>query len=246
VKGTIYEEIMMKKRLLAFLLTAVLLLPGFTATGFAKSATKSGGLSSSVADLTLLLAPPPAQDSEQTKAEIKELKNYQSARTKDQEAYAQADVEKSVFRFKNVLGDKFTGENLPLTTALFDKVIKVSKDTVDPAKDFYNRPRPFMFDATVKPAVTLDKSPSYPSGHATVGTVMAILLADMVPEKKAELYKRGWEYAQNRVIGGVHYRSDIEAGRISGTVIAALLLKDKKFAKEMEAAKAELRTALGY
>ncbi len=236
----------MKKRLLVFLLTAVLLLPGFATTAFAKSATKSGGASSSVADLTLLLAPPPAQDSEQTKAEIKEIKNYQSTRTKDQEAYAQADVEKSVFRFKTILGDKFTAENLPLTAALFEKALKVSKDTVDPAKDFFNRPRPFVFDASVKPAVTLDKTPSYPSGHATAGTVMAILLANMLPEKKAEIYKRGWEYAQNRVIGGVHYRSDVEAGRISGTVIAAFLLKDKKFAKQMEAAKAELRTALGY
>jgi acid phosphatase (class A) len=50
----------------------------------------------------------------------------------------------------------------------------------------------------------------------------------------------------NRVISGVHYRSDIEAGRICGTVVAAELLKDHKFMKKFEAAKAELRAALGY
>jgi len=75
---------------------------------------------------------------------------------------------------------------------------------------------------------------------------MGILLANMVPEKKTEIFKRSWAYAQNRVIGGVHYRSNIEAGRISGTVIAAMLMKDKNFAQDFAAAKAELRTALGY
>jgi acid phosphatase (class A) len=232
----------MKKRFIAFLLTAALLLPSFTAPVFAADKQKDTPLT----DMSLLLAPPPAQDSEQTKNELAELKSIQSTRTKDQEAYAQGDVEKNVFRFKNVMGEKFTAENLPLTAALFDKALKAAKATVDPAKDVYDRPRPFVYDPAVKPSVTLDKSPSYPSGHATAGTVMAILLANMVPEKKDEIFKRGWEYAFNRVVGGVHYRSDVEAGRITGTVVAALLMKDKKFMKDFEAAKTELRTALGY
>jgi acid phosphatase (class A) len=234
----------MKKQLIAYLLSAALMLTGMAAPVFTFAAEKQKSVP--IADLTLLLAPPPAQDSQQTQDEIKELHHFQDTRTKDQEAYAQADVEKSVFRFQTVLGDKFTKENLPLTAALFDKALKVTKDTVDPVKDFFNRTRPFVADPTIKPSVTLDTAPSYPSGHATAGTVMAILLADMVPEKKTEIFKRGWEYAQNRLVGGVHYRSDVEAGRISGTVIAALLLKDKKFMKDFDAAKTELRTSLGY
>jgi acid phosphatase (class A) len=233
----------MRKRLIAYLLLTVLMLTG-TAPAFTFAADKPK--SAPVADLTLLLAPPPAQDSQQTQDEIKELHHFQDTRTKDQEAYAQADVDKNIFRFQTVLGDKFTAENLPLTAAIFDRALKAAKDTVDPAKNFFNRTRPFVADPTIKPSVTLDTAPSYPSGHATAGTVMAILLADMVPEKKAEIFKRGWEYAQNRLVGGVHYRSDVEAGRISGTVIAAMLLKDKKFMVDFNAAKAELRTALGY
>lgn len=236
----------MKKRLIAYGLSALLLLAGLAPPVFAHHDHGSKQLGAPLADLTVLLAPPPDQYSEQTQADLKELKKYQDTRTKDQVAYAQADVDKNVFRFQNVMGDKFTAENLPLTAALFDKALSEAKATVEPAKLFFNRARPFVADPSLKPAITLDNSPSYPSGHATAGTVMAILLADMVPEKKAEIFKRGWDYAQNRLVGGLHYRSDIEAGRLSGTVIAAMLLKDKDFQKKFEAAKAELRAALGY
>jgi len=74
---------------------------------------------------------------------------------------------------------------------------------------------------------------------------MAIVLSNMVPEKRAELMARGWEYANNRVIGGIHYRSDIEAGRISGSLIAEAIWNQPDFAAEFAAAKAELRAALG-
>jgi acid phosphatase (class A) len=57
---------------------------------------------------------------------------------------------------------------------------------------------------------------------------------------------RAWQFANNRVIGGIHYRSDIEMGRIAGTVIAYDLLQRPDFVAEYERAKAELRHALGY
>lgn len=97
----------------------------------------------------------------------------------------------------------------------------------------------------MKPCCKLEENPSYPSGHATAGTVMAILLANMVPEKRTEIFARGWKFALNRVIGGVHYHSDIEAGRVSGTVIAAALMRDKKFMAEFGKANEELRSVLG-
>ena len=67
----------------------------------------------------------------------------------------------------------------------------------------------------------------------------------MVPEKSAALYARGAEYGLNRVLAGVHFPSDVEAGRISATVIAAAMMRNPNFQKEFEAAKIELRRALG-
>jgi acid phosphatase (class A) len=116
---------------------------------------------------------------------------------------------------------------------------------VDPAKDVWKRPRPHLYSDLVHPAVPMSKSGSYPSGHATVGTLMGIELANMLPEKRAAIMGRAWEFAHNRVVGGIHYPSDIEMGRVTGTVIAQTISTHPDFAQEFEAAKAELRAALG-
>jgi len=196
-------------------------------------------------DLTKFLAPPPANDSAQTKAELAEVLTLQVTRTPEMVARAQADAEENVWRFADVLGPKFTQEALPKTEAFFARVAETEGAVVDPAKDVWKRPRPHLLSDLVKPAVPLSKSGAYPSGHATVGTLMAIVLSNMVPEKRAELMARGWEYANNRVIGGIHFRSDIEAGRISGSLIAEAIWNQPDFAAEFAAAKAELRAALG-
>ena len=56
---------------------------------------------------------------------------------------------------------------------------------------------------------------------------------------------RAWFYGENRIIGGIHYRSDIEAGRIAGSVIAASIMEQPEFQAEFTAAQAELRKVLG-
>lgn len=198
-------------------------------------------------DLTQLLAPPPANDSELTKEEIGELLTIQVTRTKAMEERAIADAEEDIWRFSDVIDNpKFTKENLPKFAAFFDRVAATEGAVVDPAKDVWKRPRPhLLYPELVKPVVKLSKSGSYPSGHATVGTLMGIVLAEMVPEKKAAIMDRAWEYAHNREIGGIHYRSDIEAGRIAGTVIAATIMTHPDYKAEYDAAKEELRKTLG-
>jgi acid phosphatase (class A) len=197
-------------------------------------------------NLLLLLPPPPTNDSAQMKAELGELLTIQVTRTKEMETRAFADATENVWRFADVVDDpKFTPENLPKTKAFFDRIIETEAAVVDPAKDVWKRPRPHLYSDLVKPVVPLSKSGSYPSGHSTVGTLMGIELANMLPEKRAAIMARAWEYAHNREVGGIHYPSDIEMGRISGTVIAEAISTHADFKQEFEAAKAELRAALG-
>ncbi|PSJ62805.1 acid phosphatase [Pseudaminobacter soli (ex Li et al. 2025)] len=196
-------------------------------------------------DLTMILPPPPADDSAQTKAEIGEVLTLQVTRTPEMEARAKADAEENVWRFADVMGPKFTKEALPKLNAFFERVVATEGAVVDPAKDFWKRPRPHMLSDLVKPIVKPSTSGAWPSGHTTVGTMMGIILADMVPEKRAEIMTRAWEYGHNRVVAGIHYPSDIEMGRIAGAVIASNLQHDSDFEKEYEEAKAELRSVLG-
>ena len=61
-----------------------------------------------------------------------------------------------------------------------------------------------------------ETSAAYPSGHATHGMVYAMILAEIAPEQRPALLQRGREIGWNRVIAGVHYPSDIAAGRVLG------------------------------
>ncbi|TPN46463.1 MULTISPECIES: phosphatase PAP2 family protein [unclassified Mesorhizobium] len=196
-------------------------------------------------DLTMILPPPPANDSAETKAELGEVLTLQVTRTPEMEARAVADAEENVWRFADVMGPNFSAEKLPKFSAFFDRVVATEGAVVDPAKDIWKRPRPHQLSDLVKPAVKLSSSGSWPSGHATVGTMIGIILADMVPERRAEIMARAAEYAHNRVVGGIHYPSDVEMGKISGSVIAAVLLNRDDFKAEYEVARAELRSDLG-
>jgi acid phosphatase (class A) len=197
-------------------------------------------------NLLLLLPPPPALDSDQMKAELGEILTIQVTRTKEMEARAIADATRSIWRFADVVDSpKFNAADLPKFAAFFDRVVKTEGAVSDPAKRVWMRPRPHLYSDLVRPVVPLSKSGSYPSGHATVGTLMGIELANMLPEKRAQIMARAWEFGHNRIVGGIHYPSDIEMGRISGTVIAQTISTHPDFKAEFDAARAELRAALG-
>jgi acid phosphatase (class A) len=197
-------------------------------------------------NLLLLLPPPPAPDSAQTKRELGEILMIQVTRTKEMEARAIADATENIWRFGDIVSNpKFAVAGLPKFAAFFDRVVETEGAVVDPAKDVWKRLRPHIYSDLVHPIVPLSKSGSYPSGHATVGTLMGITLSNMLPEKRAEIMTRAWEFGWNRVIGGIHYPSDIEMGRISGMVISQTISTHADYKSEFEAAKAELRAALG-
>jgi acid phosphatase (class A) len=67
----------------------------------------------------------------------------------------------------------------------------------------------------------------------------------MVPEKKQALFERAADYGHNRVLAGVHFPTDIEGGRITGSVIDNTLLHDPRFMADFERSKVEVRAALG-
>ncbi len=195
-------------------------------------------------NLSALLAPPPAVGSQQQQQEMALLLKFQKERTADQIAFAQADMDRSVFRFKDVLGEDFTAEKLPLLAAFFTKARRTADQILDPVKRHWNRPRPYTSNLDIHPCVEKPNNASYPSGHSTFGTLTSILLANMIPEKQTQLHERAELYRLNREIGGAHYPSDVLAGRISGTVIAAFLLQDPVFQSDFLKAKTELRGVL--
>jgi acid phosphatase (class A) len=217
-----------------------LLLAFFSLAAFATGKTY---ITAADIDLTKLLAPVPSVES--TKAEIEEMLKLESSRDSAAVEYARSDTGDDIFRFSTVLGPAFKKADMPVTEGFFEQIVHNEKSVIDPAKVYWKRIRPSVFDPRLHPCVRVPLSGSYPSGHSTFGNLSAIILADMIPEKKAEIYKRGWEFAMNRVIGGVHYPSDIQAGRIAAAIIAAALFRNAEFKADFEKSKAEIRKAIG-
>ena len=196
-------------------------------------------------DLTKLLAPAPAPDSEQQKRDLADVLSAQKVRTSAQAKRALADATAGTFGFEDVLGPNFNAQRVPATAALFDKIRGDAAVAFSAGKSAWNRPRPFEVSTDVNPVGDRPGGSSYPSGSSTNGYLTAIVLANMVPEKGAALFARGREFGDDRVILGVHFPSDIEAGRLAATALATALMQDPAFLKELAEAKSELRRALG-
>ena len=89
-------------------------------------------------------------------------------------------------------------------------------------KRFYNRPRPkdladkLGVGFTFFPLKTAE-TPSYPSGHATQGRLVAKLIADEVPfEHRINIIRIGEDIGEGRQVAGAHYPSDTEFGHRLG------------------------------
>ena len=66
------------------------------------------------------------------------------------------------------------------------------------------------------------------------------MLSDIVPERRAEFFAKADEIALDRVIGGVHFPTDIAAGKVFGDRFHAELLKSPAYLKDIETMKTRL------
>ena len=195
----------------------------------------------------LILPEPPAATSEATKAELAELHRIEASRTKDQsDRAATDDKDESIFLFNRVLGSKFSAEALPVTAAFSARVKNDEGVNAAPAKVGFHRVNPYNLDKTLHPiCATKTKDDSYPSGHTLVGYLLALSLIEIVPEKRDAILARADDYANNRMICGVQYRSDLHASKLLAYSVHAVMANNPQYQKELAAARQEVRLALG-
>ncbi|HEY0257847.1 MAG TPA: phosphatase PAP2 family protein [Candidatus Methylacidiphilales bacterium] len=191
-------------------------------------------------DLKSLLPDPPANGSDTTKQEIDLILQKQAARTPEEVARIKREVHLDVWLFDTPLGPWFTKKDLPATTALFDRVNATEHPIIDQAKKFWHRPRPPLQDKRVHPPIDLPKNDSYPSGHSTVGNLDALILAELAPDLKDQLLARGEQIGTDRIIGGVHFPSDVAAGQTLAQALFAKFMASPDFLADLAKAKAEI------
>ena len=157
-------------------------------------------------DAVALLAPPPLAGSPEQAADMAATVAVHAQRTADQEAAAKSEKKFFIFAFSPAIGLSFQPGKLPHTEEFLKRVQEDTENVEDTAKDFWKRPRPYMVDPSLaRGADDLEKSFSYPSGHSTRGTVFALVLADLFPEKRDAILGIGREIGWHRVEIARHY-----------------------------------------
>jgi acid phosphatase (class A) len=197
-------------------------------------------------DFVAIFAAPPAADSPATRRELDELLELQRTRTPTEVAAARADRKTEIQRFYVALGfPAGTNPDLPLLRALAQNVEDDTRPYVRAAKENFRRLRPYEIEPRMEPCIDNVRGDlSYPSGHANYGYVMAYLLREMVPEREQQLIARADEFARQRMVCGVHFAGDIEAGREGASRLMTMLNDSAEYREDANAAMAELRAAL--
>lgn len=190
----------------------------------------------------LILAAPAAVTSASAARELAELHQIEAARTPEQVARAIADDnDETVFLFRDVIGAGFSARAFPLTALLSTHVGNDESANTADLKKGYARVRPYNADKSLRPVCkTKRKDDSYPSGHATAGYLQALTLIELFSEKRDAILARADDYAHNRLVCGVHYRSDIDAAKLVAYSVHAMMHENVQFKAELAAAKAEL------
>jgi len=92
------------------------------------------------------------------------------------------------------------------------------------SKYTYNRPRPSEVDPSLTTVIPNPQSPSYPSEYAVAAGAASTVLAYTFPDDAAFFIQRAQDAAQSRLLAGVEYPSDVQAGLALGQKVGALLV----------------------
>ena len=197
-----------------------------------------------------ILGPPPAPDSPHGKAdravfeETRKLEGSPRWKTaiQDNDLWGGGALK----RFSCALGVDLSEAQTPTTWKILHKMELDVRTVGTPAKDFYDRKRPLIGNDAplcVPREDWMKTNASYPSGHAMAAWSWGLVLAELSPAKADPLLQIGREGGESRVICGVHFVSDVEAGRTLGSAMVARLHSEPAFQADMAAARREIAAA---
>ena len=201
-----------------------------------------------------IMPAPPAFDSPEFANDVVRYGwGKQQRQDPDRVALAIADAEwndhaKLFLQWKDAFGLEVNETNTPEIW----KLMETSLATTDPmrkeTKAFYHRQRPFERFDDPMPSHEEDDlrgEGSYPSGHSLRGWTISLLLAQIAPQRAAEIFSRGWDYCNSRVIVGAHWQSDVDASRTAASIGFCALQGSEEFIAQMKKAQQEYKQKIG-
>ena len=189
-----------------------------------------------------------ADQSQHLWGKLQRMDEARCAQAKRDAVYSMATI---IEEFGSIFGLEITKEDTPEIYSILQDVCASCDSIYSDAKQFYGRTRPYVYynEGTIVPEKEEKhrNEGSYPSGHTVLGWTSALLLADIntSPEAMQGLLARGYEFGQSRVIAGYHWQSDVDAGRLAGTVLYQMIRNHERFIGQLARARAEFAEKTG-
>jgi acid phosphatase (class A) len=229
--------------------TGLALALGFAGTVFAADRLEPGYLAKGgMPDTSRIVQGPPGEDTAAQRWDWDVFLATRKLQSQTRWDQAQSDVDTSMTAlmrdFSCAVGARLDETSAPLTQQLLTRARSDAAVGSSRAKAQYRRERPFVGNfqpICVDRDADLAASPSFPSGHATLGWALGLILAELAPDRATEILARARAYGESRVVCGVHFVSDIEAGRLTGSSVVAAEHGQPDFLADVDKAREELK-----
>jgi hypothetical protein len=93
------------------------------------------------------------------------------------------------------------------------------------AKYAYWAIRPFQIDPTLVTVFVTPNHPSYPAAHASLAGAMETVFGGLFPADADHFIQMAEDESWSRLWAGIHFRSDIEAGRTLGRAVGTAAME---------------------
>jgi acid phosphatase (class A) len=181
------------------------------------------------------VAPFPAPSTYEQRADEMNLLTLQQLRTPADCSRAASEVRVSLAAFYGTPNGPLSASDVERLSPFFEQVRNDADHFIQKLKVERGRKRPFLYIHGLNPCVAREVTPAYPSGHATLARLYALILSDMYPSQTKVLLKRADQIGDDRVVAGMHHRTDIIAGQALGERLYKEFSKSPTFRKELAA-----------
>lgn len=164
------------------------------------------------------IPPPPRNSSTKTLNELNYIISRMRESTESDRTYAiRMDDLPSHHMMWSYEATEITG--IRYKTGWFDRISEMGDGFLNYLKIRYGRPRPYqiapLYEKTIRRIIKDPRTAAYPSGHSFDAWLFATILSNRHPQYTEEFEEIANRVSDSRVVAGVHYPSDLEAGRIA-------------------------------
>ena len=175
--------------------------------------------------------PPPAYGSDELNAQLDEIRAVERNPKNLLQAtiWARFDATFPVWTgFANtLLFESGQADNTPLMAKIYAGIAVARADAeiaCFDSKYTYWLARPVHLDPSIQTIVPTPPHPSYPSAHSCVTSAAAHTFAHFFPSATDEALDLAQQAGQSRILGGIHYQADNQAGLTLGESVSEVVV----------------------